>query len=333
MKVNIYYGGRGLIEDPTLYAINKITEVLKEIRVDVTRYNLYEQKNGISMLPNTLKDADGVILAVSVEWFGIGGLMQQFLDSCWLYADKGRLKKLYMFPIVISTTVGEREAEYTLVKAWETLGGTASNGICAFVENHVDFESDAGLTGLIEHFGEDIYRTIHQKTVRFSSSTGNSDQSLCTAPVVGLTPQENEQLSVYVSDDTFVKKQKEDVEQLSMMYKNILDQGSDVGKQEFIKNFREAFQAPEESFKATYAINMTDASKTLLLEISGSYLRISYGESAGADVIAKTTREIINRLVNGRVTFQGAFMQGLITSKGDFKLLRTFDQIFRFDGQ
>lgn len=79
MKINIYYGGRGLIEDPTIYVINKLTEVLEELRVDVSRYNLYEEKNSIAMLPKTLKDADGVILATTVEWMGIGGLMQQFL--------------------------------------------------------------------------------------------------------------------------------------------------------------------------------------------------------------------------------------------------------------
>ena len=44
MRINIYYGGRGLIEDPTIYAINKITEVLEELRVEVVRYNLYEEK-------------------------------------------------------------------------------------------------------------------------------------------------------------------------------------------------------------------------------------------------------------------------------------------------
>ena len=47
MKVNIYYGGRGLIDDPAIYVIDKMTEVLEEIRVSVTRYNLYEQKNGL----------------------------------------------------------------------------------------------------------------------------------------------------------------------------------------------------------------------------------------------------------------------------------------------
>ena len=56
-KVNIYYGGRGLIEDPTIYVMDKITEVLNELNVVVRRYNLYEDKKGISVLPKTLKEA------------------------------------------------------------------------------------------------------------------------------------------------------------------------------------------------------------------------------------------------------------------------------------
>ena len=42
MRVNIYYGGRGLIDDPTLFVLEKITKVLDELRVTVERYNLYE---------------------------------------------------------------------------------------------------------------------------------------------------------------------------------------------------------------------------------------------------------------------------------------------------
>ena len=51
MKVNIYYGGRGLLEDPTLYVIGKMEQVLTELQVEVKLYNIYEQKNAISMLP------------------------------------------------------------------------------------------------------------------------------------------------------------------------------------------------------------------------------------------------------------------------------------------
>ena len=81
MKINIYYGGRGLIEDSTIYVMNKLTEVFDDLRVEVTRYNRDEEKNGINVLPQTLNDADAVVLATSVEWFGIGGYMQQFLDA------------------------------------------------------------------------------------------------------------------------------------------------------------------------------------------------------------------------------------------------------------
>ena len=69
----------------------------------------------------TMKDADGIILATTVEWLGIGGYMQQFLDACWLYGDKEKIKVTYMQPIVMSTTYGEREGEMTLANAWEIL--------------------------------------------------------------------------------------------------------------------------------------------------------------------------------------------------------------------
>ena len=35
MKINIYYGGRGLIDDPTMYVLDKVALVLDELRVQV----------------------------------------------------------------------------------------------------------------------------------------------------------------------------------------------------------------------------------------------------------------------------------------------------------
>lgn len=81
MKINIYYGGRGLLDDPTLYVLKKMQNVFTELRVTVERYNIFEYKNSISTLPQTMKDADGIILATTVEWLGIGGFMYQFLDA------------------------------------------------------------------------------------------------------------------------------------------------------------------------------------------------------------------------------------------------------------
>ena len=103
MKINIYYGGRGLLDDPTLYVIGKMENVLRELRVKVERYNIYEHKNEIATLPQTFKDVDGIILATTVEWLGIGGYMQQFLDACWLYGDKEKISTTYMQPIVMES--------------------------------------------------------------------------------------------------------------------------------------------------------------------------------------------------------------------------------------
>ena len=65
LNINIYYGGRGIIDDPTIYVINKMQEVLEELRVHVERYNLYDGKTNITTLPQTLKEADGIILATT----------------------------------------------------------------------------------------------------------------------------------------------------------------------------------------------------------------------------------------------------------------------------
>ena len=115
MNINIYYGGRGIIDDPTLFVINKMQEILEELRVDVTRYNLYESKNAITTLPQTLKNADGIILATTVEWYGIGGYMQQFLDACWLFGDKEKIAEIYMCPVVKIGRASCRDRVFGLV--------------------------------------------------------------------------------------------------------------------------------------------------------------------------------------------------------------------------
>lgn len=329
MKINIYYGGRGLIEDPTLYIISKLTDVLEELRVQVTKYNLYEEKNAITSLPKTLKDADGVILATTIEWFGIGGFMQQFLDACWLYGDKDKLGKLYMLPIVTSSSYGEKEALLTLTKSWEILGGESCYGLSAYVEEHVEFETNTEYAKTIEKEAEEFYRVVNLKTKLLPSSGGTLKQSVIRNNAINLTPQESEQLSVYVSDDTYVKKQKEDIEELSQLFKEMMDSGDVEKGQEFIKNLKENFH-PIDDLSASYSIELSDINKVLTIEINNSKLKCYYGEKPDADVIAKTTHTVMNRLVNGRVTFQGAFMSGELTAKGNFKTLRTFDQVFRF---
>lgn len=328
MNINIYYGGRGLIEDPTLYVLSKIENVLDELRVNVNRYNLFDLKSSIPTLPQTLKDADGIILAASVEWRGIGGYMQEFLDSCWLYGDKEKINKLYMSPVVISTTYGEKEALSDLKSSWELLGGMTCSGVCAYVENSVDFEMNKEYGEIIERKAENLYRTISQKRKSLPSSSIAIKQNIMKE-TLDLTPQETEQLSKYAADDTYVKKQKEDIEELTSMFRGMLNKQDSADENFYINKFKSAFSA-QDSINVTYALYIEDIKKTMYVEIKNKELNIGYENKPDADVQAKLSGDTLQNIIKGRLTFQRAFMTGEMTARGDFKNLRALDVIFPF---
>ena len=330
MNINIYYGGRGIIDDPTSYVINKMQEVLEELRVNVTRYNLYEQKNTIPTLPQTLKDADGIILATTVEWFGIGGYMQQFLDACWLYGDKERIAKIYMCPIVMSTTYGEREAKLNLSSAWEILGGLPCSGICGYIDNTITLEMNENYTHIIEKKAENLYRTINQRTASFPASNQAVRQKISVSQAMDLSPQETEQLSRYAADDGYVQRQKEDIQELASLFRDKLSQEGSENEEEYIFDFKKVFR-PQAGFHALCVINIEEKTKALILDIQGPVLESSYGTAEHPDMIMSTGRSTVEDIVNGRVTFQRAFMSGAMTTKGDMKILRTLDQAFPFE--
>lgn len=329
MKINIYYGGRGLLDDPTLYVLKKMEDVLKELRVTVERYNIFEHKNEISTLPHTFKEADGIILATTVEWLGIGGYMQQFLDACWLYGDKELMSSLYMQPIVMSTTYGEREGMVALEKAWEIFGGQLCEGLCGYVEDLVAFEMNKEYTVIIEKKAENLYRSISQKIKGLPSSNQAIKQTVLRTQSMDLTPQESEQLSKYVSDDSYVKKQKEDIEELASMFKDMLGKNNEMEEGMYIKEFESHF-IPQEDFNASYLFMIEGKSQPLYLNVQGGEMNCYYGREENIDVYAKLTADVMDGIVVGRMTFQRAFMTGTMTAKGNFKTLRMLDSVFAF---
>lgn len=328
MKVNIYYGGRGLMDDPTLYVINKMQEVLEELNVKVERFMLKELKGSITTLPQTLKDADGIILATTVEWYGIGCYMQEFLDSCWLYGDKEKIAGIYMCPIVMSTTYGEREGKLNLSTAWEILGGQPCSGICGYIADTSELEMNDTYTHLIERKAENVYRTIKQKVISFPASNQAVKQKVLVSKNIELTPQESEQLSEYAADDSYVQRQKEDLQELASMFRGMLNQEGTEGTDDYASRFEKHFQ-PIPGFKAAYKINVEGTGRVIGLQISGKEF-VFNSEIARADVEAQITEEAINEIFAGRMTFQRAFMGGDMKMKGDFKILRTLDELFVF---
>ena len=329
MKINIYYGGRGLMDDPTLYVIGKMQEVLEELHVTVERYNLYELKNSITTLPQTLKTADGIILASTVEWYGIGGYMQQFLEACWFYGDKEKISQLYMSPVVMSTTYGEREGKLTLIDAWEILGGLPCSGICGYIADTSLLEGNEDYNKIIEKKAENMYRAINQKMPSFPASNQAVKQKIAVNKNIDLTPQESEQLSQYAADDSYVKRQKEDIQELTSLFRDLMGSEAEEGKEEYIQEFKEHFK-PQAGFRATYKIQLEGKGKPFIIEVDGASNSYYYGSVDRADVEIQMSRETLEDIIYARMTFQRAFMAGAMKMKGDFKTLRTLDQIFTF---
>ncbi len=330
MKIYIYYGGRGLMDDPTLYVINKMQEVLQELHVTVERFNLYELKKSITTLPQTLKEADGVILATTVEWYGIGGYMQQFLDACWLYGDKEKISKIYMCPIVMSTTYGEREGKLHLSNAWEILGGLPCSGICGYIADTAIFEGNESYTKIIEKKAENMYRTINQKMASLPASNQAVKQMVSITKNIDLTPQESEQLSQYASDDSYVRRQKEDIQELTSLFRDMMGSNEpEDGEQEYIRDFQSHFVA-QPGFRAVYKIQIEGKKKPLIIEVNGAEHNYYYGNVNTCDVEMQIDRNTMEDIVFARMTFQRAFMGGAMKMKGDFKILRTLDQLFPF---
>ncbi|RKM54993.1 SCP-2 sterol transfer family protein [Butyrivibrio sp. X503] len=330
MKINIYYGGRGIIDDPTLCVISQITTVLNELNVKVQQYNLYEQRNGITALPNTLKDADGIILASTVEWYGVGGYMMQFLDACWLYGDKDKIKSIYMAPVVMSTTHGEREGMMSLSSAWEMLGGLVCDGVCGYIADTTRLENSSEYTKVIEKKTENFYRMINQKIPVLPASNQAVINKVSIAKSMDLTPQESEQLSEYASDDKFVRKQKEDLQELASIFRDKMgDDSSSGSSDEYVKLLQKKF-TPVAGIKAKFKVAFLDNPKLkpVIIDVDNSKCDCRTGDEGDCDVVITSDQKVFEEILDGRITFQRAFMDGSVKMKGDFKLLRSMDQLF-----
>ena len=330
MNIAIFYGGRGIIDDPTLTAIGKVQSVLEELRVNVKRYNLYEYKNTIPTLPQTLSEVDGIVLASTVEWYGMGGYMLQFLDACWQFGDKEKIADIYMMPVVMSRTYGEREAKLDLQVAWEILGGKPCSGICGYIENAVDLELNSNYLDLIEKRAENLYRTINQRSISLPASNKIIKQKVALPHTDNLSPEESAQLSKYVSDDTYVQTQKQDIQELANIFRNQMATGEKGAYDDYPDAIKRAFK-PKAGMAGSYLIKIEGKSENLVIKLTGVSIECGYGSLEKPDLVMEIAKQVFEDILAGRNSFQHAFMSDAMKMKGDFRLLRGLDEVLNFE--
>jgi len=246
-----------------------------------------------------------------------------------LYGNKEKIGGMYMFPVVMATAYGERESSNFLNTAWEILGGLPGEGILGYVEDTTEFELNQQYIKHIETKTENIYRTISKKATVLPNSSSSLRQNMNHSATLPLTPQESEQLSKYVSDDEYVKTQKEDIKELANHFRSMLGDVNESDEDRILSSFKKHF-VPQKSFEASYRIMLEEEKDSIIMRVKDDTLAVEYGTIENPSVLCKMKKSTLEEVIDGRMTFQRAFMSENMKVKGDFKLLRMLDQIFAF---
>jgi multimeric flavodoxin WrbA len=281
-------------------------------------------------LSQTIKDADGIVLASTVEWYGMGGYMLEFLDALWQFGDKSRISEIYMMPVVIAKTYGERQVLADLSNAWETLGGKVLTGLSGYIDNPLDLEVNQDYIALVEAQAERLYRGVNQREKTFPSSKNALTERVGTPNPLHLSVPEAEQLSEYVSDENYVKTQKEDIQELAVHFKGMLMSEDAGSEEEYIGDIKKAFK-PSPDVSGVFVIDIAEKKNDLIIDISGAKLDVKYDKASSCDVKMTMKRDVMEDIVSGRMTFQRAFMSGAMAGmQGNFSLLGGLDKVLIF---
>ncbi len=216
-----------------------------------------------------------------------------------------------------------------LTEAWEILGGLSTVGICGYIEDGTKFEDDHTYDRIVEKRTEDLYRSINQKYPVFPCSNQAVKQKVSITQGLNYTQEEAEQLSEYATDDVYVQNQKADLQELASLFEDLMVTNEVPKESKFIDTFKSHF-TPQAGFIANYKFNLLENDKPLVIKVNGKDMECFYGDIENPNVELQISEDVLSEIIDGRVTFQRAFMSGQMKMKGDFRVLRTLDLLYNF---
>lgn len=341
MDIIIIYGGNGLADDLSLAATKRIHTVLKELEVNVKEHHLnFEDKTGEIL--KDIKASQGVVMATTVEWMGIGGRLQTFLDRCYHAGQKNVFAGKYLMSVALTQVSGECDANFYLQKAWDILGGREGISLYGRVEKFVDIETNQNITCIIDKKTEDFYRIINQKRQCLPNSMNSIPQSL-DASHVAATAEKHNLFNQVVSDDTPLQqvleqdpikmKQRKDIEELSDLFNTKLQTESAVTgntSNDYLNKLEQAYVGQDQDLHCTYHICLTDKPNSdMVLKVQNGKLMTYMGKEQMAQVVMEMDSSTLERIVTGKLTAQRGFLTGQLKAKGNFTLLYEFDHLFK----
>jgi uracil-DNA glycosylase family 4 len=339
--VTIVYGGEGFVDDPVLIAIERISSVLTELGVSIHRIDLYKGNIVMDKALYYINASKAVILAVNVEWLGIGYRMQHFLDDCFFRGDESFFRRKPLYGIAFTRHGFERDAYNHLRQSWEVLGGIEGVSLIGVVPSASELETNFDYLFGIDKKTEAFFRIIKQERgiiptsssivkIAIETPVTNEDINLLST-INTKNPQSAEIQSGLIEDyDAFVEKQHKDIQEISSLFKKKLS-STIVNKDQSIPRILKDSYINKNEIKLNIQLLVDDQLKeNTVIELNNQYIRSYFGQIADVDVTISGTKEIFKRILNGKVTMQRAFMTGEIKAKGDFTILYKFEQYFKF---
>ncbi len=347
-KVILVYGGSALSNDPSAVVAERVAGVLAELNVGVYRIDLYKNDYKMDQFFDVLAEADGLIMATTVEWFGIGGVLQTFLDKAYMSGQFKVFDGTYLFNIAISRHSYEREAMDHILRSWELLGGIEGVNLCASIASSADIETNNKLLLAIDKKAEDFYRVINQQRMPMPTSINENKVILRVPAQEGLPSGEqlempqvlgqekkdepiNNQISFINNYDAFIEKQQQDIHDIANLFKEKLATDVGTGGMKIPELFEHRFRADNGfgNHSITWIVT-NDAKSNFVMTFRGSSLKCSKGQKKDADVVISSNLDTVTKVTEGKLTIQRAFMTGEIKAKGNFTLLYKLDNLFKF---
>lgn len=339
--ITMIYASEGYVDDPTLVVLNRLSQVFDDLGLTIHRVNLYKEETSLQRIFEYILASKGVILATTVEWFGIGHHLQTFLDDCFTRGEERYFKNVPLLGIVIGRFGYEEEAYHYLIQSWEHLGGCEGRKITAVFKDAAALETNFDLLKIIDRKGEDFFRfMIHYQGELPQSTTVRKIyvevpvKEYSSFPVEeesGFQEKEKEtENRVLKGYEDPIKTEKNDIANLTLKFRSKFEKRAKKGQQTIPEIISQAYVTDNELICQVQIVVVDSTSENTVMSINQRDIQVYFGNQSRVKVIIKINRDSLMRILTGKMTFQRAFVAGKLKAKGDFTLLSKLDQVFDF---
>lgn len=318
-KITIIQAGMSQADNPAKFAGDKLAEVFGELGLRVDTVSLPVED--FADLLAGLAESDGLVIALSLDWYGIGHTLQEFLDQCYRHKKSGIFEDLPLLSLVFSRQGFEAEAATYLSRSWQVIGGSVGTEVTGLFPNISSLAGNYGAIEVIEKKAEQFFRySLYQKY--------QLPQSLRCQGTINSPSQDWDQDPISSSLDLQKQKEAENIQALSSKLKAKLEEKTRTGRLSLADLFMDKYegQADRECQVQVLVKDKPAADTRLLIKHTG--LSAETGKGEGADLTLLASEEVFRQILAGAMSFQKAFMTGQVTAKGELTVLYQLDQFF-----